>query len=110
MVEYEVKTEWVECKVEKNVGTVIIKHANPCGVAMGDTSLDAFKKALKCDPVSAFGGIIALNCELDGITAKTMGELFMEVIIAPSVSEEAQKILSGKKKIKNGLLKIIQKS
>ena len=78
----------------------IIKHANPCGVATGNTSLDAFKKALKCDPVSAFGGIIALNCELDEITAKTIGEQFVEVIIAPSVSKEAQKILAGKKNLR----------
>ncbi len=68
----------------------IIKHANPCGVAIGSSISDAYARALKCDPVSAFGGIIALNRELDAAAAEQMAELFLEVIIAPQVSERAQ--------------------
>jgi len=78
----------------------IIKHANPCGVATGNTPLDTFKLALKCDPVSAFGGIIAINRELDEATASEMAKLFLEVIIAPSISKGAQNILAQKKNLR----------
>ena len=78
----------------------IIKHANPCGVATGDSLNSAYKKALRCDSVSAFGGIIALNKELDVETAKEISEIFTEVIIAPSISDEAKNILSSKKNLR----------
>jgi len=78
----------------------IIKHANPCGVATGDSLNSAYKKALSCDSVSAFGGIIALNKELDVETAKEISEIFTEVIIAPSISDEAKNILSSKKNLR----------
>ena len=78
----------------------IIKHANPCGVATGDSLNSAYKKALRCDSVSAFGGIIALNKELDAETAKEISEIFTEVIIAPSISDEAKIILSSKKNLR----------
>ena len=78
----------------------IIKHANPCGVAIGETSLEAFKKARLCDPVSAFGGIIALNKPLDEDTAKAILEGFVEVIIAPSVENKALEVLKSKSKIR----------
>ena len=78
----------------------IIKHANPCGVATGDNLNSAYKKALRCDSVSAFGGIIALNKELDGETAKEISEIFTEVIIAPSISDKAKNILSSKKNLR----------
>jgi phosphoribosylaminoimidazolecarboxamide formyltransferase / IMP cyclohydrolase len=85
----------------------IIKHANPCGVALGSSMLDAYEKALACDPVSAFGGIIALNRALDAPAAKKILEIFCEVIIAPSVDEDALKILETKKNVRvlvtNGL-------
>lgn len=78
----------------------IIKHANPCGVALGDNLLMAWQRALACDPVSAFGGIIACNRELDGETAKAMAEIFSEVIIAPAIAEEAKAVLAKKKNLR----------
>ncbi len=78
----------------------IIKHANPCGVATASTLSAAFDLALRCDPVSAFGGIIALNQELDGITAERITEIFTEVIIAPSATPEARAIVGRKKNLR----------
>lgn len=78
----------------------IIKHANPCGVATAKTALTAYKQAFACDPVSAFGGIIALNCTLDGETAAEITKRFVEVIIAPDISGEALDILKKKDKIR----------
>ena len=71
----------------------IVKHANPCGVAMGETLREGWDKALACDPVSAYGGIVALNCSLDAATAEAIGRLFIEVVIAPGVTKEAAAIL-----------------
>ncbi len=78
----------------------IIKHANPCGVALGTDSLDAYAKALACDPVSAFGGIIALNRPIDGPTAAKITELFTEVVIAPGADEEAKAFFAKKKNLR----------
>jgi len=78
----------------------IIKHANPCGVATGTTLADAYLKAQRCDPVSAFGGIVALNQEIDAATATEIVKIFTEVIVAPSASEEAQKIIAMKKNLR----------
>jgi phosphoribosylaminoimidazolecarboxamide formyltransferase/IMP cyclohydrolase len=74
----------------------IIKHANPCGVATGNTLAEAYEKALACDPVSAFGGIVAVNRALDVASAAAMAKLFLEVIIAPEASDEARAALAGK--------------
>ena len=74
----------------------IIKHANPCGVALGPTLVEAYKKALACDPVSAFGGIIASNCKLDGAVAREITKLFVEVIVAPDADDEARAALATK--------------
>ena len=79
---------------------VIVKHANPCGVAEGDTLLDAYRKALACDLTSAFGGIVALNRKLDADAAKAITEIFTEVIIAPEATEEAIKIVAAKKNLR----------
>jgi phosphoribosylaminoimidazolecarboxamide formyltransferase / IMP cyclohydrolase len=79
----------------------IIKHANPCGIALSDTPLTAYLKAFQCDPSSAYGGIIAFNQILDAHTVKTILEKqFVEVIIAPAVSQEAQEILASKENIR----------
>jgi phosphoribosylaminoimidazolecarboxamide formyltransferase/IMP cyclohydrolase len=78
----------------------IIKHANPCGVATGDSFLDAYAKALKCDPVSAFGGIVALNGTLDAATATEIVKVFTEVIIAPDVTDDAKAIIAAKKNLR----------
>jgi phosphoribosylaminoimidazolecarboxamide formyltransferase/IMP cyclohydrolase len=80
---------------------VIVKHANPCGVAIGESINDAYDRAFKTDPTSAFGGIIAFNRELDEATATAIVERqFVEVIIAPSVSDAAKKAVSGKKNVR----------
>jgi len=71
----------------------IVKHANPCGVAIGESLREAWDKALACDPVSAYGGIVALNRSLDAATAEAIGQLFIEVVIAPGVTKEAAAIL-----------------
>ncbi len=78
----------------------IIKHANPCGVALGTSLADAYRKALACDPVSAFGGIIAANRPLDGETARMIAELFAEVVICPALTAEAAAILADKKNLR----------
>jgi phosphoribosylaminoimidazolecarboxamide formyltransferase/IMP cyclohydrolase len=78
----------------------IIKHANPCGVATGKDLISAYKLALACDPVSAFGGIIASNRPLDAATATLIAELFAEVIIAPDLDDAAKQILAAKKNLR----------
>ncbi|MEO6014292.1 MAG: bifunctional phosphoribosylaminoimidazolecarboxamide formyltransferase/IMP cyclohydrolase [Devosia sp.] len=78
----------------------IIKHANPCGVATGTSLIDAYLKAQRCDPTSAFGGIIALNQEIDEATAVEIVKIFTEVIVAPSASDAAQKIIATKKNLR----------
>jgi phosphoribosylaminoimidazolecarboxamide formyltransferase/IMP cyclohydrolase len=79
---------------------VAVKHMNPCGVGTGETGYDAFTKAFAADPVSIFGGIIAFNREVDAQTASKLHEIFLEIIIAPSFSEEALAILTGKKNLR----------
>jgi phosphoribosylaminoimidazolecarboxamide formyltransferase/IMP cyclohydrolase len=78
----------------------IIKHANPCGVAQGDTLEQAYQLALRCDPVSAFGGIIAVNRELDEATAKAIIKVFSEVVIAPKISDAAKAVLAAKPNVR----------
>jgi phosphoribosylaminoimidazolecarboxamide formyltransferase/IMP cyclohydrolase len=87
---YELVAEFAEPAVG------IIKHANPCGVAVASDLAAAYAKALACDPVSAFGGIIAVNRPLDAATAEAIGKLFVEVVIAPAVTPEAQAVLARK--------------
>lgn len=79
---------------------VILKHANPCGVGVGESILEAYERALAGDPVSAFGGIVGINRPLDGAAAARMKELFLEVIIAPEFSPEALEILTRKKNLR----------
>jgi phosphoribosylaminoimidazolecarboxamide formyltransferase/IMP cyclohydrolase len=78
----------------------IIKHANPCGVAVGATLLEAYEKALSCDPVSAYGGVVALNRTLDAAAARKIVEIFTEVIIAPAVDDDALAIIATKKNLR----------
>ena len=79
---------------------VIVKHANPCGAAQASTLLEAWEAALQCDSVSAFGGIVAVNCELDGATAAAIAKIFTEVVIAPKVSEAARAVFAKKKNLR----------
>lgn len=78
----------------------IIKHANPCGLAVADTTSDAYAKALACDPLSAFGGIVASNRQVDGDTARQIAEVFTEVVAAPSFTEDALEMLQAKKALR----------
>ena len=78
----------------------IIKHANPCGVALGASLAEAHQRALACDPVSAFGGVIALNRTLDAATAAHIAEIFTEVVIAPDAEDEARDILAAKENLR----------
>ena len=93
-----------ECVAEfdpaRTAACVIVKHANPCGAAEGESLLDAYRKALACDPVSAFGGIVAVNRRLDAEAARAITEIFTEVIIAPEASEEAIAIIGAKKNLR----------
>ncbi|MFM5883784.1 MAG: bifunctional phosphoribosylaminoimidazolecarboxamide formyltransferase/IMP cyclohydrolase [Novosphingobium sp.] len=79
---------------------VIVKHANPCGVATGETLLEAYQAAFACDSVSAFGGIIACNRPLDGATASAICEIFTEVVIAPGADDAARAIFAAKKNLR----------
>jgi phosphoribosylaminoimidazolecarboxamide formyltransferase / IMP cyclohydrolase len=78
----------------------IIKHANPCGAAVGGTLKDAYLKALRCDSVSAFGGIVALNGTIDAAAAEEIAKIFTEVVIAPAATTEAQAIFAAKKNLR----------
>jgi phosphoribosylaminoimidazolecarboxamide formyltransferase / IMP cyclohydrolase len=93
-----------ECVAEfdpaRTAACAIVKHANPCGVAEGDSLLAAYRKALACDPVSAFGGIVALNRTLEADAAHAITKIFTEVIIAPNATEEAIAIIGAKKKLR----------
>ncbi|WP_211234927.1 bifunctional phosphoribosylaminoimidazolecarboxamide formyltransferase/IMP cyclohydrolase [Glycomyces arizonensis] len=78
----------------------IIKHANPCGIAVGGSIAEAHRRAHECDPVSAYGGVIAANGEIDAAAAAQIAEIFTEVVVAPAFSEEAVAILTKKKNIR----------
>jgi phosphoribosylaminoimidazolecarboxamide formyltransferase/IMP cyclohydrolase len=79
---------------------VIVKHANPCGVAIAPTTLGAYQKAFKTDPTSAFGGIIAFNCAIDKATAEAVAGQFAEVIIAPEITAEARAVFAAKQNLR----------
>jgi phosphoribosylaminoimidazolecarboxamide formyltransferase/IMP cyclohydrolase len=93
-----------ECVAEfdprRTAACVIVKHANPCGAAEGASLIDAYRKALACDPVSAFGGIVAVNRKLDAEAARAITDIFTEVIIAPEASEEAIAVVGAKKNLR----------
>ncbi|MCU1266629.1 MAG: cyclohydrolase [Acidobacteria bacterium] len=87
------------CEFEETV-CAIIKHTNPCGVGLGGSTEEAYRRALACDPVSAFGGIVAFNRRLDEATARALTEIFTEVIIAPDYSDAALGILQTRKNLR----------
>src|SRR5580704_13537886 len=93
-----------ECVAEfdpaRTAACAIIKHANPCGVAEGESLVDAYRKAFACDTTSAFGGIVALNRTLDAAAARAITEIFTEVIIAPDATAEAVAIIGAKKNLR----------
>lgn len=85
---------------QKSAAIAIIKHANPCGVAEGQTLVEAYERALRCDPTSAFGGIIAANRTIDGDTAEVITQIFTEVVIAPNITDDAREIFSSKQNLR----------
>jgi phosphoribosylaminoimidazolecarboxamide formyltransferase / IMP cyclohydrolase len=87
---------WECVRSFNSTACVIVKHANPCGVALGATPLEAYQKAFSTDPTSAFGGIIAFNETLDGAAAQAVAKQFVEVVIAPSFTKEALEIFKAK--------------
>ncbi len=90
-----------ECVAEFDAPAVaIIKHANPCGVAIGATLSEAYERAFACDPVSAFGGVVAVNRKLDAEAARKIVEVFTEVIIAPGADDEAIEIVAARKNLR----------
>jgi phosphoribosylaminoimidazolecarboxamide formyltransferase/IMP cyclohydrolase len=93
-----------ECVAEfdpaRTAAVAIIKHANPCGVAEGASLREAYEKAMRCDPVSAFGGIVALNRRIDADAAREIVKIFTEVIIAPEADDEAIAIIAAKKNLR----------
>jgi len=91
---------WECVKTFSAPACVIVKHANPCGVALGANAFEAYAKALKTDPTSAFGGIIAFNQPLDAATAEAVARQFVEVIIAPLVTPEARAIFAAKQNVR----------
>jgi phosphoribosylaminoimidazolecarboxamide formyltransferase/IMP cyclohydrolase len=90
-----------ECVAEfADPAVAIIKHANPCGVALGTDLHQAYLKAYACDPVSAFGGIVAVNRRLDGATASEIAKIFVEVIVTPEADDDALAVLAAKKNLR----------
>ncbi|MBL8536855.1 MAG: bifunctional phosphoribosylaminoimidazolecarboxamide formyltransferase/IMP cyclohydrolase [Hyphomonadaceae bacterium] len=85
---------------KESPAVAIIKHANPCGVALGGSLVEAYKRALECDPVSAFGGIVALNQRLDKAAAEAIAEIFTEVVIAPEADDDAVAVFAKKKNLR----------
>ena len=97
---YELVAEFGSVSEGATPAVAIIKHANPCGVSVAPTFLEAYKNALSCDPVSAFGGIVALNGSLDKDTASHILKVFTEVVIAPSADPEAIELFKKKKNVR----------
>jgi phosphoribosylaminoimidazolecarboxamide formyltransferase/IMP cyclohydrolase len=97
---------WECVKTFDSPACVIVKHANPCGVAVANELLVAYKMAFATDPISAFGGIIAFNRELDGPTAEAVIKQFVEVVIVPGITREAKRILSQKKNVRVLILQL----
>ncbi|MGB3456015.1 MAG: bifunctional phosphoribosylaminoimidazolecarboxamide formyltransferase/IMP cyclohydrolase [Litorimonas sp.] len=101
---YELVAEFGDARETARQGAkpavAIIKHANPCGVAVADDFITAYRDALACDPVSAFGGIVALNGELDEATAREIVKVFTEVVIAPSATDAAVEVFRKKKNLR----------
>jgi phosphoribosylaminoimidazolecarboxamide formyltransferase / IMP cyclohydrolase len=90
-----------ECVAEfEKPAVVIVKHANPCGVAVADTLLKAYRQAFACDPVSPYGGIIAVNRPLDAATAEALADLFAEVVVAPAIDDDAAQLLARRRNLR----------
>jgi len=84
----------------ESYAVAILKHTNPCGVALGTSAREAYEKAFNADPISAFGGIVALNCPIDAPTATALTQTFLECVVAPDCTPEAEEILGAKSKVR----------
>jgi len=91
---------WEAVKAFDTTACVIVKHANPCGVALGRTAVEAYRRAFNTDPTSAFGGIIACNCAIDKETAEAISGQFAEVVIAPEIAAEARAVFAAKQNLR----------
>jgi len=91
---------WEAVKAYETTTCVIVKHANPCGVALGATAEEAYRRAFSTDPTSAFGGIIAFNCAIDKATAEAVSGQFAEVIIAPEITADARAVFAAKQNLR----------
>jgi phosphoribosylaminoimidazolecarboxamide formyltransferase / IMP cyclohydrolase len=96
----DLEAAWDLAQEFEEPACTIIKHTNPCGTATGKTLAEAYKKALECDPVSAFGGVIGVNRPIDAATAEEMAKLFLEVIAAPAFDEAAKGKFASKKNLR----------
>ncbi len=96
----DLQAAWELANEFSGVACTIIKHTNPCGTALGETLVQAYKRALECDPVSAFGGVIGVNREVDAATAEEMAKLFVEAIAAPKFTEDAKARFATKKNLR----------
>lgn len=90
----------VACEFDEEIACCALKHNTPCGVATGETVFDSYKKAYECDPISIFGGIVAINKKVDKKTAEEMVKIFLEVVAAPEFDEDALNILKTKKNLR----------
>jgi len=97
---YDTEAAWRLVQRFEGPACVIVKHANPCGVAIGDDIVDAYVKANACDPVSAFGGVVALNSAVPRALAEALAAVFTEVIVAPSIDDDALTVLTEKKNLR----------
>ena len=86
--------------LSKNIGTVIVKHASPCGVSIKKDHLESYKSALACDPISAFGGIVSCNFKITKRLAVELNKLFLEVIVANGFDTNALRLLKSKKNLR----------
>ncbi|MFP5277073.1 MAG: bifunctional phosphoribosylaminoimidazolecarboxamide formyltransferase/IMP cyclohydrolase [Acidobacteriota bacterium] len=91
---------WEMAQEFEETAVIIVKHTNPCGAATGVSVKEAYEKALSCDPLSAFGGVIGINREVDGAAAETIAKLFVEAIAAPGFTEEAKARFAAKKNLR----------
>jgi phosphoribosylaminoimidazolecarboxamide formyltransferase/IMP cyclohydrolase len=96
----DLESAWNLVSEFQNTAAVIVKHNTPCGVALADRTAEAFRSAMACDPMSAFGGIVAFNKEVDGQTAQEMVKIFLECVIAPSFRPEALEIFKKKENLR----------
>jgi len=103
----DAQAAWRAVNEYEEIACCAVKHNTPCGIALGNSIVESYKKAYECDPVSIFGGIVAFNRKVDVQTANLLKEIFIEIVMAPDFDDEALKILQKKKNLR--ILKMITK-